>query len=185
MPCSPQALLVNFDCNCLWVKDAGPLKEALSLTPVYLRGKGNTLDLKARSVAVVAGTNAKLGTKRRRLRLCCYAARATLCPVIQAANVPRHLQGLVFAPVSCGYSLVRAARPDPALTLPPSIRRTGLADPAGAALQGAQVVVCAANLRRRGPPRLCAPQDGARQALCTAGASQFYCTKSDLAQLQD
>ena len=39
---------VNFDCSCMWVRDAGPLKDALSLTPVYLRAKGNHLDFKAR-----------------------------------------------------------------------------------------------------------------------------------------
>ncbi len=35
-------LLVSFDCCALWVRDAGPLKEALSLTPVFLQvgGKG-------------------------------------------------------------------------------------------------------------------------------------------------
>lgn len=41
-----KALLVNFDCCALWVKDSGPLKEALSLTPAYLRAKGNALDYK-------------------------------------------------------------------------------------------------------------------------------------------
>lgn len=39
-------LLTNFDCSCMWVRDAEPLKAALSLTPVYLRGKGNSLDYK-------------------------------------------------------------------------------------------------------------------------------------------
>ena len=38
---------MNFDCSCLWVRDAEPLKEALSLTPYYLRAKGNALDYKA------------------------------------------------------------------------------------------------------------------------------------------
>jgi len=38
---------VNFDCSCLWVRDAEPLKEALSLTPPFLRAKGNALDYKA------------------------------------------------------------------------------------------------------------------------------------------
>ena len=32
-----QALLVNFDCCGLWVRDAEPLKAALSLTPEFLR----------------------------------------------------------------------------------------------------------------------------------------------------
>lgn len=47
--CCGRWLLVNFDCSCLWVRDAEPLKEALSLTPHFLRAKGNALDYKARS----------------------------------------------------------------------------------------------------------------------------------------
>jgi Pyridoxal-dependent decarboxylase conserved domain len=43
-----QALLVNFDCCGLWVRDAEPLKAALSLTPEFLRARGNTLDYKVR-----------------------------------------------------------------------------------------------------------------------------------------
>ena len=39
---------MNFDCSALWVRDAEPLKAALSLTPEYLRAKGNMLDYKAR-----------------------------------------------------------------------------------------------------------------------------------------
>ncbi|KAG2493805.1 hypothetical protein HYH03_008024 [Edaphochlamys debaryana] len=39
-------LLTNFDCCCMWVADSGPLKEALSLTPVFLQGVGNALDYK-------------------------------------------------------------------------------------------------------------------------------------------
>ncbi|PNW88416.1 hypothetical protein CHLRE_01g028423v5 [Chlamydomonas reinhardtii] len=39
-------LLTNFDCCCLWVADSAPLKEALSLTPVFLRAAGNSLDYK-------------------------------------------------------------------------------------------------------------------------------------------
>ena len=42
-------LLTNFDCCCLWVRNAEPLKAALSLTPVILRGKGNALDYKVRA----------------------------------------------------------------------------------------------------------------------------------------
>jgi glutamate/tyrosine decarboxylase-like PLP-dependent enzyme len=30
-------LLTTFDCCALWVADSGPLKEALSLTPVFLQ----------------------------------------------------------------------------------------------------------------------------------------------------
>ena len=45
--CCGRWLLVNFDCSCLWVRDAEPLKEALSLTPHFLRAKGNALDYKA------------------------------------------------------------------------------------------------------------------------------------------
>ena len=41
-----KGLLVNFDCSCLWVQDAEPLKAALSLTPVFLRAKGNHMDYK-------------------------------------------------------------------------------------------------------------------------------------------
>lgn len=41
-----KALLVNFDCCALWVRDAEPLKAALSLTPEFLRARGNTLDYK-------------------------------------------------------------------------------------------------------------------------------------------
>ena len=47
-PC--QALLVNFDCCGLWVRDAEPLKAALSLTPEFLRARGNTLDYKVHKV---------------------------------------------------------------------------------------------------------------------------------------
>ncbi|GIM15937.1 hypothetical protein Vretimale_18591 [Volvox reticuliferus] len=39
-------LLTTFDCCALWVADSGPLKEALSLTPVFLRATGNALDYK-------------------------------------------------------------------------------------------------------------------------------------------
>ena len=39
-------LLTNFDCSCMWVQNAEPLKAALSLTPAYLRAKGNSLDYK-------------------------------------------------------------------------------------------------------------------------------------------
>ncbi len=39
---------MNFDCSALWVRDAEPLKAALSLTPEYLRAKGNMLDYKVR-----------------------------------------------------------------------------------------------------------------------------------------
>jgi len=45
-----QALLVNFDCCALWVKDAEPLKAALSLTPEFLRAAGNTLDYKVQKL---------------------------------------------------------------------------------------------------------------------------------------
>lgn len=41
-----KGMLVNFDCSALWVKDATYLKEALSLTPPYLRAKGNQFDYK-------------------------------------------------------------------------------------------------------------------------------------------
>ena len=37
-------LLTTFDCSCIWFRDADPLKAALSLTPAYLRGKGNAFD---------------------------------------------------------------------------------------------------------------------------------------------
>jgi len=49
--CTPARrwLLVNFDCSCMWVRDAEPLKAALSLTPHFLRAKGNALDYKARA----------------------------------------------------------------------------------------------------------------------------------------
>jgi len=39
-------LLTNFDCAALWVADSGPLKKALSLTPIFLQAKGNALDYK-------------------------------------------------------------------------------------------------------------------------------------------
>jgi aromatic-L-amino-acid/L-tryptophan decarboxylase len=41
-------LLTNFDCTAMWVRDAEPLKQALSLTPPFLRAKGNALDYKVR-----------------------------------------------------------------------------------------------------------------------------------------
>ena len=40
-------LLTNFDCSCMWVQDAEPLKAALSLMPAFLRAKGNAYDFKA------------------------------------------------------------------------------------------------------------------------------------------
>ncbi|CAK0780080.1 hypothetical protein CVIRNUC_004931 [Coccomyxa viridis] len=39
-------LLTNFDCSCMWVQDAEPLKAALSLMPAFLRAKGNAYDFK-------------------------------------------------------------------------------------------------------------------------------------------
>lgn len=40
-------LLTNFDCCAMFVADAGPLREALSLTPVFLQApQGNALDYK-------------------------------------------------------------------------------------------------------------------------------------------
>jgi Pyridoxal-dependent decarboxylase conserved domain len=39
-------LLTQFDCSALWVKDARRIKDALSLTPEYLRAPGNELDYK-------------------------------------------------------------------------------------------------------------------------------------------
>uniref|UniRef100_A0A7S0RGG5 Aromatic-L-amino-acid decarboxylase n=1 Tax=Chlamydomonas leiostraca TaxID=1034604 RepID=A0A7S0RGG5_9CHLO len=39
-------LLTNFDCCAMWAADAGPIKEAVSLTPVYLQNTGNALDYK-------------------------------------------------------------------------------------------------------------------------------------------
>ncbi|KAK9805451.1 hypothetical protein WJX73_008705 [Symbiochloris irregularis] len=64
-------LLTNFDCCCLWVADAEPLKAALSLTPVFLRAKGNALDYKDWQVP--------LGRRFRSLKLWfvlrCYGQR--------------------------------------------------------------------------------------------------------------
>ncbi|KAG2449038.1 hypothetical protein HYH02_005790 [Chlamydomonas schloesseri] len=55
-------LLTNFDCCCMWVADSGPLKEALSLTPVFLRAAaGNSLDYKDWQIP--------LGRKFRSLKL--------------------------------------------------------------------------------------------------------------------
>ncbi|MEW5296779.1 MAG: hypothetical protein WDW38_007580 [Sanguina aurantia] len=54
-------MLTNFDCCACWFADAGPLKEALSLTPVYLRGLGNALDYKDWQIP--------LGRKFRSLKL--------------------------------------------------------------------------------------------------------------------
>jgi hypothetical protein len=39
-------LLVNFDCAAMWLADTTYLKEALSMTPVYLRFTGNVHDYK-------------------------------------------------------------------------------------------------------------------------------------------
>ena len=44
-------LLTTFDCSCIWFRDADPLKAALSLTPAYLRGKGNAYDYQVMSHA--------------------------------------------------------------------------------------------------------------------------------------
>ncbi len=44
--CCYRWLLTNFDCSCMWVQDADPLKAALSLTPAFLRAKGNAYDYK-------------------------------------------------------------------------------------------------------------------------------------------
>lgn len=49
-------LLTNFDCSALWVADAEPLKEALSMTPAYLRAQGNALDFKVSVLLPVTGT---------------------------------------------------------------------------------------------------------------------------------
>jgi len=38
--------MVTFDCAAMWFEDTTYLKEALSLTPVFLRGAGNVLDYK-------------------------------------------------------------------------------------------------------------------------------------------
>jgi hypothetical protein len=45
-------LLTNFDCSCMWVQDADPLKAALSLTPSFLRAKGNAYDFKVHPAIV-------------------------------------------------------------------------------------------------------------------------------------
>lgn len=37
---------MTFDCAAMWLEDTTYLKEALSLTPVFLRGAGNVLDYK-------------------------------------------------------------------------------------------------------------------------------------------
>ena len=44
-------LLINFDCSCMWFREgrAAWAREALSLTPEYLRHHANDLDYKARS----------------------------------------------------------------------------------------------------------------------------------------
>eukprot|EP01025_Chloroclados_australasicus_P019795 TRINITY_DN2083_c0_g2_i8.p1 TRINITY_DN2083_c0_g2~~TRINITY_DN2083_c0_g2_i8.p1 ORF type:complete len:381 (-),score=30.54 TRINITY_DN2083_c0_g2_i8:206-1348(-) len=39
-------LFTNFDCSALWVGDSRSLVNALSITPEYLRSKGNNMDLK-------------------------------------------------------------------------------------------------------------------------------------------
>mmetsp|Transcript_11451 Transcript_11451/g.20219 ORF Transcript_11451/g.20219 Transcript_11451/m.20219 type:complete len:510 (-) Transcript_11451:379-1908(-) len=39
-------LLTGFDCCAMWAADLRPLRDALSLTPAYLQGKGNSLDFK-------------------------------------------------------------------------------------------------------------------------------------------
>jgi aromatic-L-amino-acid decarboxylase len=41
-----KGLLVNFDCCAAWFSDATYVKRALSLTPIFLQGVGNQLDLK-------------------------------------------------------------------------------------------------------------------------------------------
>lgn len=38
--------MTNFDCAAMWFDDTKYLKEALSLTPVYLRATGNIFDYK-------------------------------------------------------------------------------------------------------------------------------------------
>lgn len=44
---TPAGLLTNFDCSCMWFADAGWARQALSLTPEYLRHHANDLDYKA------------------------------------------------------------------------------------------------------------------------------------------
>jgi hypothetical protein len=46
-------LLVNFDCAAMWLADTTYLKEALSMTPVYLRFTGNVHDYKVARRAVI------------------------------------------------------------------------------------------------------------------------------------
>lgn len=41
-----KTLLVTFDCCAFWTSDQAAMKDALSLTPVYLRSRANGLDLK-------------------------------------------------------------------------------------------------------------------------------------------
>lgn len=41
-------LLTNFDCSTLFVKDARPLKDALTLNPSFLQNKTNEYDYKVR-----------------------------------------------------------------------------------------------------------------------------------------
>ena len=50
-----QGLLTNFDCCAMWVRDSGWVREALSLTPEYLRAVGNELDYKDWQVGGRAG----------------------------------------------------------------------------------------------------------------------------------
>lgn len=39
-------LLTNFDCSCMWIRDAQYVRAALSLLPAYLRSRGNDHDYK-------------------------------------------------------------------------------------------------------------------------------------------
>ena len=41
-------LLTNFDCSCMWIRDAQYVRAALSLLPAYLRSRGNDHDYKVR-----------------------------------------------------------------------------------------------------------------------------------------
>ena len=75
---------VNFDCSCMWVRDAEPLKEALSLTPVYLRAKGNHLDFKARPMPLF---EMKLVLDLRFSQLCLFSIQR---PLLLRVSEPGH-----------------------------------------------------------------------------------------------
>lgn len=76
-PPHPAGLLINFDCSCMWFREgrAAWAREALSLTPEYLRHHANELDYKASTWM------GQILTSQTSTRLICTLFESTAAPV--------------------------------------------------------------------------------------------------------